>query len=82
MAAAPGDWDYDVTFDGLDKGCGELLLELKLRLQALAPGARVLVTSNDVGAPVDLPAWCRLTGHRLRDARPPYFLVQRRDPRA
>jgi tRNA 2-thiouridine synthesizing protein A len=81
MSAAPGDWNYEASFDGLEMGCGELLLELKLRLGDVAPGGRMLVTTNDEGAPVDLPAWCRLTGHALLDARPPFFLIERRHER-
>ena len=42
------------------------------------PGARLLVVAHDPGAPEDLPAWCRLTGNRLLEARPPHYLIERR----
>ncbi len=71
-------WPYDVVFDGGDKGCGELVLDLRLFFQSLAPGTRVLVVAQDPGAPTDLPAWCRLTGHHYQAGDPPHYLIQRR----
>lgn len=59
-------------------GCGELVLELRARLGALAPGARLRLVARDPGVPEDLPAWCRLTGHRLVAAEPPIFILQRK----
>ena len=78
MSDVPAEWEHEEVFDALDRGCGEVLLELKLRLQKLRPGARLLITSRDPGAPIELPAWCRLTGHRLCGARPPFYLVEKR----
>ncbi len=51
---------------------------LKLRLAKLPSGARLVIASRDAGAPIELPAWCRLTGHRLCEARPPFYLVEKR----
>ena len=45
-------------------GCGELVLELRGRLMAM-PGRVLKVIALDPGAPEDIPAWCRLTGHVL-----------------
>lgn len=73
---APERWDAG------DRGCGELALELKLRLRRLEEGARFLLTTTDRGAPADLPAWCRLTGHSLVAARPPEYLIEIRSPAA
>jgi tRNA 2-thiouridine synthesizing protein A len=82
VSNAPDDWEYEALFDSEGRGCGEALLALKLRLRDLPAGARILVVSEDPGAALELPAWCRLTGHALEDARPPHFLVQKRvDPR-
>jgi len=33
----------------------------------LAPGARVEVLCTDPGARSDIPAWCRINGHRILD---------------
>lgn len=68
----------DDAWDAGDLGCGELVIELFLRLRALPPGARFRLTATDPGALHDLPAWCRLTGHALLSAEPPVFLIQRK----
>lgn len=49
--------------DGGDLGCGELLLVLAARSRTLAPGSTVRLLATDPAAPIDLPAWCHLTGH-------------------
>ena len=59
-------------------GCGELILELKLRLAQMSPGARLTLVARDPGVPEDLPAWCRMTGHRLVSATPPEFVIERK----
>jgi len=61
-------------------GCGELVLELKLRLDRMQPGAALRLIAHDPGVPEDLPAWCRMTGHKLLRAAPPEFLIERRSP--
>tara|TARA_R110002126_G_scaffold12416_8_gene54002 strand:- start:16912 stop:17541 length:630 start_codon:yes stop_codon:yes gene_type:complete len=65
-------------WDAGDRGCGELALELKLRLRRFEDGQRLLLTSTDRGAPADIPAWCRLTGNALVAVQPPRFLIERR----
>ena len=61
-------------------GCGELVLQLKLRLDRMQPGAAFRLIAHDPGVPEDLPAWCRMTGHKLLRAAPPEFLIERRSP--
>ena len=69
------------TYDAGHLGCGELVLELRSRLNALSAHDRLRLIARDPGAPEDLPAWCRLTGHRLVAADPPIYLIARRpDP--
>ena len=68
----------DGAWDAGDLGCGELVIELFLRLRALPSGARFRLTATDPGAIHDIPAWCRLTGHRLLRAEPPTFLIERK----
>ncbi|MBL8842868.1 MAG: sulfurtransferase TusA family protein [Planctomycetes bacterium] len=65
-------------YDAGDLGCGDLVLELRLRLRELAPGSLLEVIARDPGAPADLPAWCGLTGHTLLEAAPPRYLIRRR----
>ncbi len=34
-----------------------------IRMTALAPGQVLRLVALDPGAPADIPAWCRMTGH-------------------
>lgn len=68
------------SFDAGEMGCGEIVVELKFRLAELGPGEHLLVHGTDAGLPEDLPAWCRMTGHRLVWAARPLYLIQRRSP--
>jgi len=70
--------DAGERWDAGDKGCGELVLTLKVRLSKMEPDALLHLTATDPGAREDIPAWCRLTGHRLERAEPPHFLIARR----
>ena len=66
----------DEEWDAGDLGCGELLLELSQRLGRMRPGQVIKVTALDLGAPADMPAWCRLTGHALLHMDPPVYVIQ------
>ena len=66
-------------WDAGDMGCGELVLELRTRLRALPAGTIFQLTARDPGAREDLPAWCRLTGHRLLRADHPEYHIQRKE---
>jgi tRNA 2-thiouridine synthesizing protein A len=59
-------------------GCGDLVLELRQRLRALAPGQVLEVRATDPGAPEDIPAWCGLTGNRLVRAEAPRYSIERK----
>jgi tRNA 2-thiouridine synthesizing protein A len=69
----------DSEWDAGEMGCGELVMELRLRLKPEAPGHILKLTARDPGALEDLPAWCRLTGHRLVHADHPVYLIQRKE---
>ncbi|HMS17120.1 MAG TPA: sulfurtransferase TusA family protein [Planctomycetota bacterium] len=71
-------WDCGQSWDAGDLGCGELALELRQRLAACPPGTRFLLITTDSGAVEDVPAWCRLVGHRLIHAVHPRYLIQRK----
>jgi tRNA 2-thiouridine synthesizing protein A len=47
-------------------------------MQELAPGDVLRLIARDRGAPEDLPAWCRMTGHRLRGAEHPVYWIERK----
>ena len=72
-------WRVDAEWDAGDMGCGDLVLELRTRMKALRPGQILRLITRDPGAVEDLPAWCGLTGHRLRHAEHPTYLIERKE---
>lgn len=69
----------DLEWDAGDLGCGDLVLELMNRTKAMAPGQVLRLVALDPGAPADIPAWCRMTGHALLSAQPPVYLIRRKE---
>ena len=65
-------------WDAGEIGCGQLVFELRLRMNQMTPGDRLEVIAHDPGAPTDLPAWCRMTGHTLVSADHPVYVIQRK----
>ncbi len=45
-------------------GCGELVILLRFKLKDM-PGKVLRLIARDPGAPADIPAYCRMTGHTL-----------------
>jgi tRNA 2-thiouridine synthesizing protein A len=79
MTRPAGPTAIATEWDAGELGCGELLLALRDRLQALQPGQVLKLTALDPGARADIPAWCRLTGHVLVEERHPAYLIRRRE---
>ena len=50
LPAAADEWDAG------HMGCGEVIILLRLRMRKLNPGDVLKLTSQDLGAPEDLPA--------------------------
>ena len=73
-SGVPG-WDFDDEFDGGEETCGRVIVNLYLYTRDQEPGRRVLVISRDPGAPVELPAWCRMTKNELSEMHHPYYLI-------
>ena len=71
--------DADEEWNAGAMGCGELVLELRLRLVPLRPGQLFRLVATDPGAREDLPAWCRMTGHILIAARHPVYHIRRKE---
>lgn len=67
------------SWDAGDMGCGELILELRGRLGRLGPGQVLQLVALDPGAPEDVPAWCRMTGHTLLRQEHPVYLIRRKE---
>jgi tRNA 2-thiouridine synthesizing protein A len=65
------EWDAGWT------GCGELLMLLSPRIRSLEAGQILRVIARDAGAPEDLPAWCRLTGHELVYIKHPEYWIKK-----
>ena len=78
-ASTPAPRAADTQWDAGELGCGELVLELRLRMEAMHPGQLLQLIARDPGAPADLPAWCRMTGHTLLSAAPPVYLIRRKE---
>jgi tRNA 2-thiouridine synthesizing protein A len=74
------DSTVDVTWDAGNMGCGDLVLELRNRISILKPGQLFKLIATDSGAPEDLPAWCRMTGHTLVSLHHPIYLIRRKTP--
>ncbi|MFF8601366.1 sulfurtransferase TusA family protein [Streptomyces sp. NPDC015232] len=53
----------DITVDGTGLLCVTLLLRLRKEIEGAPPGTVVHVVATDPAAPLDLPAWCHMTGH-------------------
>lgn len=69
-----------MRIDGGDLSCARLLILLRGRAAELDDGSVVHLTTTDPVAPIDLPAWCRLTGHSylglVDDGPPPAYGVR------
>lgn len=72
----PKEWEFESRFDGGEDGCGEVLLELRIHVRSMAPETRLAILARDTGARIEIPAWCRLTGHTLLEARHPFYWVR------
>ncbi|MFJ3788431.1 sulfurtransferase TusA family protein [Kitasatospora sp. NPDC090091] len=63
MTPATGGEDAPIVVDGSGMLCVTLLLHLRKRIAGAPGGTIVHVIATDPAAPLDLPAWCHLTGH-------------------
>jgi len=61
-----------------ETGCGGLIVGLRREIAEVEPGALLKVTALDAGARVDIPAWCRMTGHTLVAADHPTYILERK----
>ena len=71
----------DFVLDLGEKNCSQLLMEVMLAIRHMDKGQTLLVTAYDPSAPIDLEAWCRMTGNtlaqRLPDSSGNLFLIQK-----
>ena len=66
-------------WDAGDLGWGDVVLELRGRMDALRPGQLLELTARDPGARADIPAWCRMTGHTLITEEHPVYHIRRKE---
>jgi len=64
-------------WDAGDSGCGQFIVGVKKRLGELQAGQLLAIRTRNAGAPVDLPAWCRMSGHELVSARHPDYVIRK-----
>jgi len=71
----------DRTLDAGETGCGELTLLIFQTIKSLTSGQTLEVYAYDLAAAMDIPAWCRSTGHLLvavdADTHPKRFVIQK-----
>jgi hypothetical protein len=78
MEHLPPEWEFEDLFDAMDLGCGQLLLDFRMHIRPFPEGARVVLATRDIASPMEIPAWCRLTGHCLVAQAHPYYLIEKR----
>jgi len=71
----------DYILDLGEKNCSQLVMEVMLAIRHMDKGQTLLVSAYDPSAPIDLEAWCRMTGNtfaqRLPDSSGNQFLIQK-----
>lgn len=66
------------SWEAGEAGCGRLIVGLKAQVAQMQAGELLRVTARDTGAPADLPAWCRMTGHALVSAEHPVYVIKKK----
>ena len=70
-----------VVVDSLGKACPVPVIDLAKAMAEIDVGGQVLLLSDDTGAKVDVPVWCRMKSQELvevsSDDRAWRFLVRR-----
>ena len=59
----------DYQIDTGNTLCPIPVIRAQDRIAELQPGDRLEVTASDPGALNDIPAWCRINGHRVIETR-------------
>ena len=65
-------------WDAGDMGCGEVIIKLRLRMQRMEPGQVLHLITQDTAAPIEMPAWCRMTGRKLLRADHPQYWIEQK----
>ena len=70
----------EYRWDAGETGCGQLAVGLRDQVQPMRCGALLEVIARNGGAPADVPAWCRMTGHTLISAMHPIYVIRKNNP--
>ena len=70
--------DFAIHWDAGEIGCGHLASGVARKLASIEAGELLMLITRDAGAPVDIPAWCRLTGHALVSATHPNYIIRKK----
>jgi len=57
------------TLDARNSLCPMPVIKTQNKVMELSPGDILEVTSTDPGALNDIPAWCRINGHKVIETR-------------
>ena len=69
--------DAEARWEAGEIGCGRLVMGLSKALSKLNSGERLELVTLDAGAPIDVPAWCRMTGHQLVSWNRPSYVIRK-----
>jgi tRNA 2-thiouridine synthesizing protein A len=71
----------DRRIDAGETKCGELLMMMHKEMKLMRPGEVLDVSAYSAGNLLDVPAWCRLTGHALLGielGEPAHFFIRKK----
>ncbi len=66
---AEGSCEGEELLDARGLLCPLPVIRVQGKIRSMAPGSRLRVLATDPGALHDVPAWCRVHGHRVVEAR-------------
>ena len=70
-------FDADGFYDAGDRGCAEGPLDrIAALMRQLESGQTLEIRATDPSVTVDLPAWCRMTGHTVVDQQEDRYLIR------
>ncbi len=72
----------DRRLDAGEAKCGELLMMMHRAMKVMQPGDVLDVAAYSAGNLLDVPAWCRLTGHALlamEPGEPAHFFIRKKE---
>jgi tRNA 2-thiouridine synthesizing protein A len=65
----------DIVYDAGPASCGELIMNVFLKVKEMNKGETIHVISYDLGAKEDIPSWCRMQGHQLLEVHDEGLLI-------